>query len=294
MSIGVALSGGGVRGACHIGALKALEEGMVKIDAISGTSMGAIVGTLYACGYTPEEMAQIFEQYDLDNLFQGKLSHKRAVAKLLGVLFSLWARDGEGRCGLFHMGKVERILEQLLLRRGARMMTDTAMFLAMPAVDLKSGRTVFFVSDKRPFVDAEQRIYIDRAQLAEAARASASFPVVFSPYTFDGFCLSDGGITTPIPIDVLRRWGAKRIIGIHTGMTDNEKKTCYSVFDVASRTIGLMGGQLSSFAIQEADAKIRLDTKVGTFDFTKVSECIAFGYSETKRQMPQILSKAYF
>jgi len=294
VSVGVALSGGGVRGAAHIGALKAFCENHIKIDYISGTSMGAIVAALYACGYTPEEMEKVFAQYDLHQVLQTYGLRSKGSVKVLGFLWGLMAKDTGQCCGFFNLNKVEKIIEELLLRRGARMMGDTAIFLAIPAVDLKKGKTVFFVSDKTLFTPSSEFDYINDVQLSQAVRASISYPIVFSPFSVKDFQLTDGGVTTPIPIDVLRRRGASRIIGINTAIEDKIPKNCYNIFDVASRTIEMMGAQVARCNMQHADLIVHCDSPTSTFDFTRMEESIAFGYQETMRQMPQILSKIYF
>jgi NTE family protein len=294
VSIGVALSGGGVRGASHIGVLKAFCENHIKIDYISGTSMGAIVAALYACGYTPEEIQDIFKRYDLDRILQVYDKRPKGPVKLLGFVWGLMAKDADQCCGFFNLKKVEKIIEELLLKRGARMMGDTAIFLAIPAADLKQGKTVFFVSDKMVFTPSPQFDYINDVQISQAVRASISYPIVFSPFNLRDYQLTDGGVTTPIPIDVLRRRGASKIIGVNTTVEDNSPKNCYNIVEVASRCIEMMGCQVARCNMQYADLIVHCDLPTATFDFFKMEESIEFGYQEAMRQMPQILSKIYF
>ena len=294
MSIGVALSGGGVRGAAHIGVLKAFSENHIKIDYISGTSMGAIVAALYACGYTPWEMEEVFSQYYLDQIFQTYGLRSKKTVKVVSFIWGLMSKDTDQCCGFFNLNRVEKIIEELLAKRGARMMGDTAIFLAIPAADLRKGKTIFFVTDKTLFTPSADFEYTSDVQISQAVRASISYPIVFSPYLLKDYQLADGGITTPIPIDVLRRRGATKIIGVNTAVEDKMIKNCYNIFDVASRTIEMMLAQVSKCNLQHADIIVHCDSPTSTFDFSKMEESINFGYQEAMRQMPKILNKIYF
>lgn len=294
MSIGVALSGGGVRGASHIGVLKAFCEKGIKIDYISGTSMGSIVAALFACGYTPQEMQDIFVTYDLDQVLRSYGLHTKKAINVLGFLWGLVVKDTNQCCGLFSINRIEKIIEELLLKRGARMMGDTGIFLAIPAADLKQGKTVFFVSDKKFFAPSAEFDYESQVQISQAVRASIAYPIMFTPVTMEDYQLVDGGITTPVPIDVLRRRGAAKIIGVNTAVEDKTPKTCYNVFDVASRSIEIMVTQVARSQMQHADIIVHCDSPTATFDFTKLEKSIEFGYQEAMRQMPQILNKIYF
>ncbi|MFO7984009.1 MAG: patatin-like phospholipase family protein [Desulfuromonadales bacterium] len=176
--IGLALGSGAARGMAHIGVLKVFEEENIPIDYISGTSFGAIIGALYASGVSVAQLEEV-----------GKGVNWARLARLVDPIFST--------SGLIDGRKLSVFLEDLLPRKNFE---DLDIPLALTATDVESG----------------EAIVIRRGNLLEALRAAVSFPGVFTPVAFGDRFLIDGGITNPIPIDVVRELGAEFAIGVCT------------------------------------------------------------------------------
>jgi NTE family protein len=176
--LGLALGSGAARGLAHIGVLKVLEEASIPVDIIAGTSMGAFIGAMYAAGVPVTEMEKAALEIDWFR-----------VARLLEpVLPTSGLTDGK---------KLVAFMAALL---PARDFKDLRQALAVTATDINTG----------------EAIIIKQGDLLEALRASLAFPGIFSPVRFGTRFLVDGGLCRPIPTDVARSLGAKKIIGVCT------------------------------------------------------------------------------
>lgn len=173
--IGVALSGGGVRGYAHLGVLQVLEEAQVPIDVFAGTSMGGIIAGLYAAGIPLQELI--------------------AFSKRTGII-DMASRDREWR-GLFGHQKMASLLADLL---GDEDITfeDLNIPTAVVSADVETG----------------ELILLNQGPLIPALMATSAFPIVFSPVYHQGRWLVDGGVINNFPVDVVRQLGADRIIGV--------------------------------------------------------------------------------
>lgn len=161
MKLGLALAGGGVKGASHIGAIKALEENGIQIEAIAGTSIGSIVASLYAMGYTTEKMLEIFKYFAKEIMktdarhFAGNL---RTSRRLLGY-------------GLLSGENTEIALRECAREKGIKDITDIAMPISIPTVDIVESKKYVFTNQ-----NLEGNYYIKDASIEKAVRASSSYP----------------------------------------------------------------------------------------------------------------------
>lgn len=161
MKLGVAFSGGGVKGAAHIGVIKALEENGIKIDALAGTSIGSIVASLYVMGYSTDKMLEIFKFFSKEIMktdakhFAGNLKTSKS---LLGY-------------GLLSGEKIEIALRECAKEKQIKNMKDIKIPIAIPTVDIVNSRKYVFTNK-----DLEGDWYINEAQIAKAVRASSSYP----------------------------------------------------------------------------------------------------------------------
>jgi NTE family protein len=199
------LSGGGARGIAHIGVLKELEAaGFPKPSLVVGTSMGAIVGGLYACGMSPGELARfVVEEFDINKYLDSFVFRINGpVGKVMQTgqaLASLAIKPG--------IDSGHRILELLENLTGGKTFGETEIPFRCNAVDLSSGREVIF----------------DSGSVARAVRASMSFPVFFEPLMENGMCLVDGGILNNMPVTIARNEGFRRILAVNVNRFLYEK-----------------------------------------------------------------------
>ncbi len=184
--LGLALGSGAARGLAHIGVLKVLEESDIPIDIITGTSMGAFIGAMYAAGVPVTQMEQVALEIDW-----------RSMAKLLNPIIPT--------SGLTDGKKLVEFMAELL---PAREFKDLCQPLAVTATDINTG----------------EAIIIKQGDLLEALRASLAFPGIFPPVRFGQRFLVDGGLCKPLPTDVARHLGAEKVVGVCT-IPAVEKKT---------------------------------------------------------------------
>ena len=208
--VGLVLSGGGARGLAHVGVLKVLEAERVPIDAIAGTSMGAIVGGLYASGMSAAELERELLAVDWGLVFASRvdrqhLSQRRKEEDFeIASAFELGVRKGELRAPVGAVSS--RGLDALLRRytlpvRGVREFDRLPIPFRAVATDLESGAAVV----------------LTHGDLAQALRSSMSVPGVFPPTEVEGRILGDGGLVNNVPIDVVRAMGVDAVIVVNIG-----------------------------------------------------------------------------
>ena len=234
--IGLVLSGGGARGLAHVGVLKVLEELQVPIDVIAGTSMGAIVGGLYASGLRADALERELRTVRWAEVFSNRverrlLSQRRKEEDFeVSPIIELGIKHG----GLLAPTSAvsSRGLESLL-RRYTLPVRDVGRFDQLPipfravATDMETGAA----------------IVLDSGDLALALRSSMSVPGVFAPTEVDGRVLGDGGLVNNLPIDVARALGADVVIVVNIGTPPGGRETLNSALGLTSQMINLLTEQ---------------------------------------------------
>lgn len=172
MRIGLSLSGGGIKGAAHIGVLQALEEENIKIEYISGASSGSIVAALYAAGFKPQEIYYIFKKYAKNIRY---INFKNIIELILGLIFtrSIVIK------GLNSGAKIEKLVEKVCAKKGIRNIRDIEMPLFIPSVNLNNGDVYIFSSVEKQEEYQENKdeiIYMNNIEIGKAVRASCSYP----------------------------------------------------------------------------------------------------------------------
>ena len=283
--IGLALSGGGARGAAHIGVLKVLEENRIPIDYIAGTSMGAIVGGLYASGMSPDELETLISRIDWLDAFIERIprtdrSFRRKRDDDYYLVRHKPGLSGDGfrfPSGLLDGQKIDLLLKKLALPVvDVRDFDDLAIPFRAVATDLATGETVV----------------LDHGDLALAMRASMSIPAVFAPREIDGTLLVDGGVSCNLPIDVVRRMGADIVIAVDIATPLLERERLQSVLAVtdqittiltrrdADRQIGALTGE---------DVLITPDLgDIATASFDRAGEAIPIGERATEARREEL------
>ena len=204
------LSGGGARGAAHIGVLKELERQRISVDYIAGTSIGAIIGGMYASGMTTEDMEQVLRNTDWDDIFKDhpprrdSSMRRKFDDRIFQVNKELGIKDGKVKLpsGFIQGQKLQLLLDKLFL----------------PVADIQN-----FDELSIPFravatdITTSEAVVLDRGSLATAIRASMSVPSVFATVRHQGRILVDGGISNNLPVDVVRKMGADVVIAVDIG-----------------------------------------------------------------------------
>jgi NTE family protein len=205
VKVGLVLSGGGAKGLAHIGVLKAIEEAGVKIDYIGGTSMGAIVGGLYASGYNAAQIDSIFKVSDFDKLLKDYIprSSKNFYEKENDEKYALTLPFDHWKVGIpysYSKGlNIYGLLNKLLHNdRHIRDFNQLPTPFLCIATDIEKGT----------------QVVLDHGYLSQAILASATFPSLFSPVLIDGKLLIDGGVVNNYPVAEVKKLGADVIIGV--------------------------------------------------------------------------------
>ena len=231
--VGLVLSGGGARGLAHVGVLQALEELRVPVDAIAGTSMGAVVGGLYASGMTASEIDEMMRSIDWSAAFRD-----RPARSTLNFRRKQDDREFLVRLPLGMQGGSIRVPRGLI--QGQRL-TQTLRIETMPVAAVED-----FDELPTPFravaadLETGERVVLERGDLTSAMRASMSTPGVFAPVEVDGRLLVDGGIVENLPVDVAKAMGVDIVIAVDVGFEPVERKELTSALAVSNQAITIM------------------------------------------------------
>lgn len=272
--IGLVLSGGGARGAAHVGVLKVIDEMKIPIDAVAGTSMGAVVGGLYASGMSANDIENLLTSVNWQDAFQDRppraeLGYRRKQDdRNFLVRYALGVRD-DGFVlprGLVQGQKLEQVL-----RNAALPVAHIQDFDRLPipfraiATDLETG----------------QLVQMSSGDLVTALRASLSAPGVFAPAPRDGRLLIDGGIVENLPIDTARKMGVDRLIVVDVSFPLYAREELASPLEVTNQAFAILirGRTLEQRAKLTPD-DIIIDPPLGRYpsaDFSRVPEALRAG-----------------
>lgn len=285
LKVGLVLGGGGAKGAAEVGVLKVLEETGIPIDYIAGTSIGSIVGGLYAVGYTSAELDSLFRTQDWVGLLSDQIkresksfAYKRSEeAYILRIPFSSRKRKSALR-GYVAGQNITNLFSRLTV--GYHQM-DSFSRLPIPftcvATDLVSGREVDISAGSLPL----------------AMRASMSIPGVFSPVEKDGMLLIDGGTLNNFPVDVVRRMGADVVIGVDLSTGWKEKDEYRSFRDMLNQLINIMGQAKYKENSLAADVYINPRLRGFTpasFQRTAIDSMLLIGERAARLKIPELLA----
>jgi NTE family protein len=248
--VGLALGGGGARGFAEIGVLRVLEQEKVPVDLVVGTSVGSLIGALYADSGKVIDLEFIAVTIEGEDIFD---------ASLLSFFSG----------GLVKGERLERFLETHLKHR---LIEEMPVRFAAVAVDLKSGQAVVF----------------DRGPVARAVHASCAIPGVFVPVTIDGVTYVDGGVADPVPAAAARRLGADVVIAVSVPAAVPDTAPGNPI-QVAMRASAITAAQIARLRAAEADVVIEPDAgDVGYDDFTQKKRLVDAGIAAAEEAMPRI------
>ena len=281
MKISLALSGGGIKGVAHIGALKALEEKKIQIEKISGTSSGSIVASLFAAGFSSDDIYKIFKKYCKKIKYVEPIN---IVKLILGLILDRKIIIDGLNSGI----QIEKLIQKECKKNNIEKMSDIKIPLIIPTVDMCKGELICFTSYQFRKNFSDNIIFENDIIIGKAVRASCSYPVVFSPFDYNGSKLIDGGIRENIPWKVLKMLGAEKVLSISF---ETERDDCKNknIIEVANRAIELLCRELTNYELDGSDYNIKIETeKIGLLEIEKLDELYKIGYIETKKWLKDI------
>ncbi|WP_081810578.1 patatin-like phospholipase family protein [Flavobacterium daejeonense] len=288
--IGLVLSGGGAKGFAHIGVLKVIEEAGVKIDYIGGTSMGAVVGGLYAAGYNAAQLDSIFKETDFDELLSDYIPRqtKNFYEKRNDEVYSLVLPFNKYKIGIPD-ALSKGLYNFNLLSRITRNVRHVRDFNKLPIPFLCIG------SD----IETGEQVVLNKGNLAQAMIASSAFPSLFSPVEYQDRFLVDGGVVNNYPVDEVRKLGADIIIGVDVQNDLLDRKELNDATKILVQITNLHSIDKMKQNILKTDIYIRPDVReygVMSFDSGDVilsrGEEAAFSVFERLKQLG-VQSKNY-
>lgn len=287
--IGLVLGGGGAKGGAEVGVLKVLEEAGIRPDYIVGTSIGSIVGCLYAAGYTATELEEMFTQQEWLSL----LTDRRAdlsgepykVKDGVTYIFGFPVIDNNNPTfGVLRGGRVEEVLDSMLAAKGC------VKFNCLP---------IPFRCVAASMMEAEE-VVLSQGKLPRAVRASMAIPGIFKPVEIDGEKLVDGGMMNNLPVDVCREMGADFIIAVD--LQQEKPKNRESTDNIITSIAAMVGlGPIARWVItrpditkynencQHCDIYINPplpDYDASSFGNESMQRMIAVGEQSARRQLP--------
>ena len=280
LKVGLVLSGGGAKGLAHIGVLKVLEEAGIRIDYIGGTSMGAMVGAMYAAGYSANELDSIFRSLDFDKLLQDKISRrsKSLHERYLYDRYAVALPFNNFKVGLPRaVSKGQSIYNEFVkLLYPVNEIYDFSQlpipFLCV-ATDIETGKGVV----------------LENGFLPQAIKASGSFPSLFDLVEIDGKLLTDGGIADNYPVDEIKKKGVDIIIGVDVQSPLAKREEINSVLSIFSQITTFPMTDNMPRKIKETDIYIKPNIEgFNIISFDKGEEIINNGRIAASLFLPRL------
>ncbi len=280
IKIGLVLGGGGARGLGHIGVLKVLKIHSIPIHMVAGTSIGAVIGAMYAATLDPHWIENKFKEFIDSEAYKRIGLHRlvptsqpnssifqTAATYMKNQIIINLAND---RLGILKQERLSEIIEFLL---PVKTFEELKIPFSCLAVDLNSGEDVVFNS----------------GNLIEAIVASSAIPGYIPPIEKDGMLLTDGAVSCPVPVKTVRKMGADFRISVDVGLNHFEPLENPNLLQVLGRAEQITSTRLGEVKSEKADITIRPDTmNVFWAEFDKIDQLIKLGAEETEKQFWQI------
>jgi NTE family protein len=279
LKVGLALSGGGARGAAHIGVIKELERQGIPIDYVAGTSMGAIVGGLYASGRSTADIEQILNEIDWAKMFKDSPKRKNASIrrKFDDDVFQVNKQLG------LKGGKVQ-LPSGFIKGQNLQLLFDR-LFLSVSHLESFDHLNIPFRAVATD-ISTGEAVVIGDGSLATAVRASMSVPSIFATVPYKNFILVDGGISNNLPVDVVREMGADVVIAVDIGSGLIGRDNLDSLLNVSLQLTGLLVINTTKRQIETlTDRDILIVPDLGSFsssDFSNASQVVINGVTATE------------
>jgi len=256
--------GGGSRGLAHIGILNVLQKNGLTPDIIVGTSMGAVIGGLFASGISPTKLKEIANDFNLNNFIERPnlpfLSKKSQISILDFLMLESYKSRLLKKLGLNREDKMEAYLRNLI---GEVCIEELPVKFACNAVDLISGREIIFENGK----------------LYKALRATMSLPILFEPTKIDNMLLLDGGVLNNAPVGIARNLDAHKVIlvDVHKDIKEVPTEEIKNTFQLLHRMVETMVAYTTEDKINRADLVIRIDLEMDALDYSDYLRIVETG-----------------
>ncbi len=284
MSFGLVLSGGGTRGAAHVGVMCALEEANMLPSSVSGTSFGSIVAGMYALGMPPHDMKEKI----IKLAQEGTNLVDPDYTGILQSIVQLIRGKPMILTGFLKGSKLEKYLEELT--RG-RNIVELKMKTIITAVDLYTRQTIAFINTQDGVKPFKNVLWKTNVKLSEAMRASCAVPAYFQPKLMDGMCLVDGGVTDVVPVDLLIAAGEPKVLAVDLSANYSFKENG-NLIDVCNQSLSIMMSCLSEYRASGEKLMILppLPETASVLTFNEMMACMDAGYQAANEVMPKIKS----
>lgn len=274
--LALTLAGGGARGAAHIGVLKVLEAEGIKPDFIAGSSVGAIVGSLYAAGLPASRIEEIILSKDFKRAFFP--IPRQLKIFLYGIKYTavVGLTPFSPLPGLYSGKSLAKFVRKHL-PEGVENMEDLKIPFAATAVNLVNTKAV----------------WMTKGSIAEAVRASSSVPFVYRPVKVNGARLVDGGLRTNLPTELAEAVGAPVVVAVklHSYLEKVPEKDFNSVFEYGDRLISILMAEIENKAVADADVLVEPEVEymnMDSFDKEDLAKAIAEGERAARKALPKI------
>lgn len=274
--IGLVLSGGGAKGLAHIGVLKVLEEANIRPDYITGTSMGGIIGGLYAIGYTPAQLEQMVKAQNWEDLLLDVIPHNYVTIQ---------EKEDKGNFAL------QIDINDYKIKLPSGMVKGQNLGLLLSKLTWHVQYEDDFNNFPIPFacvatnIETGEAVVLNKGLLPEALRATMSIPTAFTPIEIDEKLLVDGGVVRNLPVGEAKDMGADFIIGVNVGSPLRKKEKLNDLIAVMTQAIGFAGEKSVTEAENMCDILIKPDiTGFSMTSFNKADSLIARGKKAALKQ----------
>lgn len=280
IKVGLVLSGGGAKGLAHISVLKVLEEAGVRVDYIGGTSMGAIIGALYASGYTASQLDSIVHVIDFEKILTDQMPRKSKpfYEKEIGEKYALTLPVKNKRVGIpIALSEGQNVLN--LLTKLTQHVNNISDFNELP---------IPFVCIGTNLETGLQEV-LNSGFLPEAVKASGSFPTLLAPVEINGKILTDGGIVNNFPVDEVKNMGADIIIGVDIQSGLDNKDNLGSAVAIINQIVGFQMYKTLDSKYDKVDVLIKPNvTNYNVVSFNKMKEIMEAGDIASREQIDKL------
>ncbi len=269
------LMGGGSRGLAHIGILDILQKNGLTPDIIAGTSMGGIIGGLFASGISPTKLKEIANEFNLNNFIERPnipfLSKKKQISVLDFLKLESYKNRLLKKLGLNIEDRMEAYLRSLI---GEICIEELPVKFVCNAVDLISGKEIIF----------------EKGKLYKALRATMSLPIIFEPARVNGMLLVDGGVLDNAPVEIAKSLDADKVIlvDIHRDIKEVSTARIKNTFQLLYRMVETMVANTTEEKMKRADLVIRVNLEIDALDYSDPLKIIEAGEKIAKENIDEI------